>query len=586
MMHRTTFRMLTAFLAVVCLTPMQLPLLPVWGQGPPGSLAGEGRGAPTATLVPFEVRKFRILPPLPLYSGGEGRGEGGLHTSVGYSFSRGIRPPPHPRPLSPRVEGERGVDNRRETSELQTALELTSADAQADFDLMRKALEEAHAGLYRYATKVEMDQGFAAQRAKLSRPLTKVEFWGVMSETLALIRCGHTSINPDDEIRKAVEGARLFPLQVMVEGKRLVVTSNDTTDDQTIRPGMEVLEINGRKVTDILSRMWATESADGDIETGKRVNIQRDFPRYYWALVEQTGDFTVKARDSAGGTVAPKLAGVKRADRTKNQNPVNATMQAGIGKLDWAGKNLSLRFLKDPEIAQIRIRGFGGNDYPRWIEDTFKTLREKGTEALILDLRGNGGGDDMYGAQLVSYLTDKPFRYFDHINIKTIEPSFKQHSNWPADATGRLREGVTPNPAGGYFVTAKLHMGVAEQPPGKYPFLGKVFVLIDGGTFSTAADFCAVTHHLKRATFIGEETGGGYYGNNSGVGIRVTMPNSKFHARLPMYEYWNAVPGYDGKRRGTRPDHAVETRAANLLRGVDEQLDLALMLADTRTLPK
>ena len=54
------------------------------------------------------------------------------------------------------------------------------------------------------------------------------------------------------------------------------------------------------------------------------------------------------------------------------------------------------------------------------MEDTFRTLREKGTKTLIIDLRGNGGGNDMYGAMLVSYLTDKPFRYFDHINVKTI----------------------------------------------------------------------------------------------------------------------------------------------------------------------
>jgi C-terminal processing protease CtpA/Prc len=185
----------------------------------------------------------------------------------------------------------------------------------------------------------------------------------------------------------------------------------------------------------------------------------------------------------------------------------------------------------------------------------------------------------MYGALLVSYLTDKPFRYFDHINVKTISPSFKESSDWRADTESQLREGVAPNPAGGYLVTAKLHPGVAEQPPPKYPFLGKVFVLIDGGTFSTAADFCAVTHHLKRATFIGEETGGGYYGNNSGAQVVLTLQNSKARVRIPMYEYWNAVPGYDGKRRGTRPDYTVETKAANLLRGVDEQLDLALKLA-------
>ena len=105
-------------------------------------------------------------------------------------------------------------------------------------------------------------------------------------------------------------------------------------------------------------------------------------------------------------------------------------------------------------------------------------------------------------------------------------------------------------------------------------------MLIDGGTFSTAADFCAVTHHLKRATFIGEETGGAYYGNNSGMQTIVTLPNSKVKIRVPMYEYWNAVPGYDGKRRGTRPDYQVDTKVASMLRGVDEPLDLALKLSN------
>jgi C-terminal processing protease CtpA/Prc len=456
---------------------------------------------------------------------------------------------------------------------------LSPAQTQADFDLMRKALEEAHTGLYRYSTKAEMDRAFNSGRAKLSRPVTKAEFYAIATETLASIRCGHTGVGPDEEIQTATASARLFPLRMLVEGRRLVVLFNDTADDQTIRPGMEVREINGRKPSDLLDLILPKLSGDGDIETGKRSRLGRSFGLNYWLFVEQADVFTVKAQDLSGKTVTTKLAGVTQADRTKNQNPVNAELKASLDKLEWSRENLGLRFLVDPQIAQIRIKGFGGRDYPEWIEKTFKTLSEKGTKALVLDLRGNGGGADMYGAMLVSYLTDKPFRYFDHINIKTIQPSFKEHSDWRTEREEQLRKVLEPNPAGGYFVTEKLHPGVAQQQPGKYPFLGKVLVLIDGGTFSTAADFCAVTHHLKRATFIGEETGGGYYGNNSGLQTIVTLPNSKTRLRLPMYEYWNAVPGYAGSRRGTRPDHVVETKATNLLRGLDEQLELALKLA-------
>jgi len=458
---------------------------------------------------------------------------------------------------------------------------LQPTELQADFDLMRRALEEAHTGLYRYSTKLELDQAFGAQRAKLNRPLTKTEFLSLLAETLAQIRCGHTAVMPDAELQAALTQTRLFPLRLLIEGRRLMVMLNDTPDDQTIRPGMEISEINGRKASDLLDLLLSKLPADGDIETGKRVRLQWNFAQNYWLLVEQTSEFTVAARDAAGKLVTAKLTGVTDADRAKNQNPVNAGARAATVKfaLDESPENLSLRFLKDPEIAQIRVWKFGGRDYPQWIERTFKTLRKKGTKSLILDLRGNRGGWDMYGAMLVAHLTDKPFRYFDHINLKTIKPSFKEHSDWREEREGELREGVIPDPSGGFLATAKLHSGVAEQPPGKYPFLGKTFVLIDGGTFSAAAEACAVIHHLKRATFIGEETGGGYYGDTSGLQAIVTLPHSKARIRLPMYEFWTAVSDGVGARRGTPPDYPVETAAANLLRGVDMQLELALKLA-------
>jgi C-terminal processing protease CtpA/Prc len=456
---------------------------------------------------------------------------------------------------------------------------LTPAQTQSDFDLMRKALEEAHSGLYRYSTKADMDRVFDKERAKLGRAMTRTEFLLVLSETIAQIKCGHTGLRPNEELQKELAAARLFPLQVRLEGPRLIVLFNDSANDQTIRPGMEILEINGHKTDDLVKLILPKLPRDGDIETGPRMRFQENLGQNYWLGVEQTFEFKIKARNDNGKTISAKLTGITNEERKNIENPVNAELKASLAKMAWTRGNLSLRFIKDPDVAQIRIEGFGGNDYPKWMEDTFRTLREKGTKTLIVDLRGNGGGADMYGAMLVSYLTDKPFRYFDHINVKTINPSFAEFSDWSRDREPRLRELMKPNPAGGYLVPPQLHPGVGEQPPGKNPFLGKVFVLIDGGTFSTAADFCAVAHHLKRATFIGEETGGGYYGNNSGMQIMLTLPNSKLRVRIPMYEYWNAVPGYEGTRRGTRPDQVVETKVSNLLKGIDEQLNVALKIA-------
>jgi C-terminal processing protease CtpA/Prc len=127
-------------------------------------------------------------------------------------------------------------------------------------------------------------------------------------------------------------------------------------------------------------------------------------------------------------------------------------------------------------------------------------------------------------------------------------------------------------------VQSNLHSGVGIQQPGKYPFLGKVVVLLNGGTFSTAADVTATLHNRKRATFVGEESGGGYEGNTSGLNARVTLPHSGLSVRISLYDYWNAVTPVQ-KSRGTIPDQAVESRIADLANGKDDQLARALQIA-------
>jgi hypothetical protein len=93
--------------------------------------------------------------------------------------------------------------------------------------------------------------------------MSKIEFLAVLMETTTAIRCGHTGVQPDAETQAAFAAAPLFPLRIMIEKRRLFVLANDTSNDSTIRPGMEILEINGRTSREIFDRIMPAISTDG-----------------------------------------------------------------------------------------------------------------------------------------------------------------------------------------------------------------------------------------------------------------------------------------------------------------------------------
>ncbi|GAB3947221.1 S41 family peptidase [Spirosoma harenae] len=454
---------------------------------------------------------------------------------------------------------------------------LTIQQKQADFDVLRSALKEAHGGLYRFTDSTVLNQRFDQYRSQLPFVKDQVGFISLLSAMLAEVRDGHMRLEYDGTTNEQLSNARLFPFRTILEGEKLMVAYNETPDNTTVIPGMEILSINGRKTSALVGEILARISGDGFIQTGKKRRFERSFAQNYWLFIDQSAEFTMIVKDKAGKETTVTVSGVPTSERVTNRtaNRVNELMIKSANQLDVSKENIAVRFADDKKIAGIRIRGFDGQQFVATLDSVFLHLKNEKTKALILDLRGNGGGVDEYGAALVSQFTDKPFRYFDRIHLTSIAPSF---ATWKPRTFETLRKQTVPDPKGGYLVTTAMHSGVGEQQPAKNPFLGKVIVLMDGGTFSTSADVTATLRKLTNAAFIGEESGGTAEGNTSGLNALIKLPNSELGLKIQMFGYWNALVVRE-KGRGTLPDYPVETRIADLLEGQDKQWLQAVSLA-------
>jgi C-terminal processing protease CtpA/Prc len=111
------------------------------------------------------------------------------------------------------------------------------------------------------------------------------------------------------------------------------------------------------------------------------------------------------------------------------------------------------------------------------------------------------------------------------------------------------------------------------------PFSGPVYFLINGFSFSATAEFSAVARSEKRGVFIGEETGGGYYGNTSGNDTLVVLPNTRIRVDIPLIKYTMAVREAEYPDRGIIPEHSVISSLADFIGHKDVQLQYALQLA-------
>jgi len=448
-----------------------------------------------------------------------------------------------------------------------------------DFALLRGALEEAHAGLYRYSTKADIDRMFAAAEGRLSEPMTELAFLRVVAPVVAGINDGHTGTGPSTALSAHLDTLPiLLPFTLRFVDERAYLFQ-DLSDAPGIPLGGELTNLNGMAMSDVVAQMLPFISSDGRIRTAKfRRGLERPttFGRLYTIVFGVTTEFTLSYRqtpsDAPTTVTVPGVTSAQLQARLGERYPQEAAAQGR--------PPIELTWVDDVPVLSVRTfnggtYGQAGIDYPRFLQETFAELEARGSSSLVIDVRGNGGGTDPYGMLLAAHLLDRPFEYYRALEINAPRFSFLDYTNQPEWAMAD--SSVRRNERGVYDVLGHPNLGIKQ--PVEPVFGGAVIILIDGGSFSATGEFTSVVHHLGRATFVGEEGAAGYYGNTSGAGVLLTLPQTGLRIRIPFMRYSCAVSGYEPADRGLVPEHEVIPTIEDLLAERDPALDVALELA-------
>ena len=370
---------------------------------------------------------------------------------------------------------------------------------------------------------LDWDKLYLDYLPKIRATRSTVEYLYVLKSFCSQLHDGHTDVWASDA-KLADSVSRRPPIRmVLVEDKVLVQdVMQDSLERSGIRPMLEVVSIDGLPVKDYADR-YVRPYVSGSSPQNMDVST------YVYNLLRgpKTKPVTLVFRDKTGAAFSRTLP--RSGYRNLRPSP-------------------AFRFRLLPgNIAYVQLNDFEDDKALNGFKAAFDSIAA--TNALILDVRQNGGGDSGYGWNVLGYLTDKlmqtgsyasriysPLRRARGESV-VFEPVESDESSWPAN--------------------------------GKKLYAKPVVVLTSGRTFSAAEDFAVVFDAMKRGTIIGEPTGG-----STGQPLSFSLPGGVMARVCTKRDMYPDGTEWNGK--GIQPAVLVRPTVADAQAGRDTVLEAAL----------
>lgn len=352
--------------------------------------------------------------------------------------------------------------------------------------------------------KVTLDQVIAKLQNIESDSLDFAEFRLLLNEAIFNVGCVHTRISKGIERATALE-TLYFPSRIILQSGKLFDTLN-----------VEITSINGISSEQIVRDVEHFYASDGITNALSAEVFNKNSYSLISGYFNFPREYIVKTGNQTSVIQATQTFTETRESRPK-ENPI------------FQNKN-NLFYFKEG-IPVLKVSSFDKTD-GSFFRKSFKYIQENNLQTIIIDLRGNLGGNRKSAVSLTKHLVSNPFTY------SILQPGLytKKYLNGKGKfylLLSKLKYNV-----GNIFKGKRTRLGkefVYRFKPNQEGYKGKLYILTDGYTASAATMVTSWLKQHTKATFIGQQSAGGYNGNNGGSFPTITLPNSKYEITFPVY---------------------------------------------------
>ena len=445
---------------------------------------------------------------------------------------------------------------------------------QEDFEVLRGVLESHHPGLYWYQDRETWSRNTQQVLLQLNDSLTEPEFRKKLRLLTASIRCGHTAIQSSRSIQRYTDSASiqtLFPLSLKCWKDTMMILGNLDVKDSVLNRGVQVLSINGRSAKQLIDTLSGYISGDGFNRThpDQILSGWGSFGNHYRLYLDTSAALTFDYIDRRGQeqSTVRSLYTPKKDSAIRRGQPALSKKEKNAQALE---RIRSLQIDTANHQALMRINSFGENGHlRRFFRTGFRLLAQNQVADLIIDVRNNGGGRVGHSTRLTRYISKRPFRVADSlyaIRRHSKYGKYIQH-NWAIQALMPL---LTKKRKDGLY-----HFGYFERhrfsPKRKKQFEGRTYILTSGYSFSATTLFINAVKGQPGVTVVGEETGGGAYGNSAWEIPTVVLPNTRIRLKIPLFRMVmdKSLPN---SGRGIFPDVEVNATPESIRLNYDNKM--------------